>query len=176
MQATRNAIWLATAFAVAGCTTLGSQIKSSGAMASEDTDYIATAYQLAELDNAAGMLVPNKSKDPRVVEVSSELVSQANALTPELTSALQAEGVTPPKGLPPDLQAQVDQLHSLNGPAFDHAYLNDEITLHQKAVTVFKKEDADTKNSVMRTQVEAELPAVQNDLARLQSVANPSAT
>ena len=139
-------------------------------MASEDTTYITTAYELAQLDNQAGTLVPAKAKDPRIVDVSGQLMAQANALTPQLTMALQSQGITPPEQLPPDVQAELTKLQSLQGPAFDQAYINDEIALHQKAVAVLKKEDADTENSVMRTEVQAELPAVQLDLDKLKSL------
>ncbi len=145
-------------------------------MASEDDSYINTAYQLAQLDNQAGKLVPAKAQDPRVVEVSSELVAQANALTPEFTSALQSQGITPPQQLPPALQSELTKLQGLQGAAFDQAYVADEIKLHQRAVQVFHKEDADTKNGAMRTQVEAELPAVQTDLARLQSLTSAASS
>ena len=173
MQTSQAAVWIIAALATTGCSTLDAQIKSSGAMASEDTSYISTVYELAQLDDQAGKLVPQKAQDPRVMDVSSQLVAQADALTPQLTVALQSQGVAPPKQLPSDVQAEIDKLNSLQGPAFDKAYVADEVALHQKAMSVLQKEDADTKNSVMRTQVEAELPAVKDDLNKLQSIAAP---
>ena len=175
MQITQSSIWIIAALATAGCSTMDAQIKSSGSMAAEDTTYISTAYELAQLDDQAGKLVPAKAQDPRVIDVSSQLVTQADALTPQLTMALQSQGVTPPKQLPPDIQAELTKLQSLQGPAFDQAYVSDEIALHQKAIGVFQKEDADTKNGVMRSQVEAELPAVSDDLNKLKSL-TPSAS
>ena len=115
MQKTRSFAWLAAAFAVAGCSSMGAQIQSSGAMGSEDDSYISTAYQLAQLDDQAGKLVPAKAQDPRVVEVSSELVAQADALAPQFTSALQSQGITPPTQLPPALQAVLAKLQTLQG-------------------------------------------------------------
>ncbi len=170
MQTTHSIVWVVATLAVAGCSNIGAQIKTSGAMGSEDTTYITTAYELAQLDNEAGKLVPDKAQDPRVVNVSSELVDQASALSPGLTGALKAQGIAPPKQLPPDVAAEVAKLHTLQGPAFDHEYVADEIALHKTAVSVLEKERADTKNGAMLTQVQAELPAVQTDLAALQSL------
>ena len=170
MKETQSLIWIVAALATAGCSTLDAQIKSSGSMASEDTTYISVAYELAQLDDQAGKLALAKAQDPRVTDVSSQLVTQADALTPQLTMALQSQGVTPPEQLPPDIQAEVAKLQSLQGPAFDQAYVADELTLHQKAKSVFQREDADTKNGVMRSQVEAELPAVTDDLNKLESL------
>ena len=175
MQKTHSFVWIVAALATAGCSTMDAQIKSSGSMASEDTTYITTAYELAQLDNQAGKLVPTKTQDPRVIDVSSQLVTQANALTPQLTMALQSQGVNPPKQPPSDIQAEISKLQSLQGSAFDQAYVSDEIALHQKAISVFQKEDADTKNGFMRNQVEAEMPAVKDDLNKLKSLA-PSAS
>ncbi len=174
MQKTQSFLWSAVVLATAGCSSLDAQIKSSGSMASGDTTYISTAYELAQLDDQAGKLVPTKAHDPRVIDVSSQLVTQADALAPQLTVALQSQGVTPPKQLPPDVQAEVAKLQSLQGPAFDQAYVADEIALHQKAMSVFQKENADTHNGMMRTQVEAELPAVTDDLNKLKSLAPTS--
>ena len=170
MQKTPSIVCALATLAVAGCSNMGAQIKTSGAMGSEDTSYITTTYELAQLDNEAGKLVPAKAQDPRVVNVSSELVDQANALSPGLTDALKAEGITPPNQPPPDVAAEVAKLQTLSGTAFDHEYVADEIALHKKAVAVLQKEQADTKNAAMLTQVQAELPAVQNDLAALQSL------
>ena len=174
MQKTHSIVWVTAALAVAGCSNIGEQIKSSGAMGSEDTAYIQTAYELEQLDNQTGKLVQSKAQDPRVAFVSSQLMDQANALSPGLAGVLKSQGITPPQQLPANIASEVDQLRSLNGAAFDQAYLADEIALHKQAVEVFQKEDADTKNSAMRTQVEAELPAVKNDLDSLQDLTSKS--
>jgi putative membrane protein len=166
-------VWFAAALLTGGCTTMQAQIQSSGAMGSQDTAYITTAYELAQLDDVGGKLAASKAQDPRVVDVSSQLMAQAEALTPGLKMAIKAVGETPPETLSPHESAELDKLKTLKGSAFDQTYIADEVALHKRAIDVFEKEDRDTKNATMRTQVEAELPAVETDLAKLQALTAP---
>ena len=161
-------ICLLTAAATTGCTTMEAQIRSSGAMGQQDAEYVDTAYQLAQLDTAAGKLAAKQASDPRVQDVATTLVNNANTLEPGLQAALHVEGMTPPSSLSPEISSEVNKLQGLQGPAFDHEFVADELALHQKAVPVLQKEDAATKDGALRTQVEAELPAVQGNLSKLQ--------
>ena len=171
MQGKHASIWLTAALVTGGCSTMQEQIQSSGTMGPVDKDYIMTAYELAQLDDAAGKMAPTKAQDPRVVDVSSQLMAQADALEPGLQSALKVEGITAPSQPDPAIAAQLATLKGLQGAAFDRAYVADELALHQRAIGVFQKEDSSTQDGAMRAQVETELPAVQDDTAKLQALA-----
>lgn len=160
-----------TMLAMTACTTLDAQLQSSGTMGAPDKDYIATAHQLVELDRQAGKLAATKATDPRVQMVASQIMAQADTLSPGLESAERVAGVKPPDTLPADLTAQLAQLKDASGPAFDRQYVAAELAMHQRAVPIFQKEDTDTKAGGMRVQVETELPAVQDNLAKLQILA-----
>ena len=165
-------LWLTLPIAAAGCTTMDAQIKSSGTMGKPDADYARTAYELVQLDNQAGKLAVAKASDPRVSTLASSLTSQADAFTPGLQSALSAQGIAPPRALPQGEVAEIDKLKSLNGSAFDHEYVADELAIHKRAVSVLQKEDAATQDGALRTQVETELPAVQTNLSTLQGLSD----
>ncbi len=161
-------LWLALPLVTAGCTTMEAQIKSSGTMGPADADYASTAYDLVQLDNQAGALAATKSTDPRVQLLASTLVMQASVFAPTLQSAMNVEGVKPPKALSRPETAEITALKGLSGPAFDHQYVADELAIHQRAVAVMQKEDAATSDGALRTQVEAQLPSVQGNLSTLQ--------
>jgi putative membrane protein len=165
-------IWLAAALAVSGCSSMENQIRSSGPMGQTDADYVAAASQIVQLDQQGGKLATTNAADPRVVDLSNQLVSQATILSPQLQVAARTVGVLAPGNLPSNMTAEINQLHGLNGPAFDHQYVADELVAHQQAVAIFKKEDATTKDGAMRTMVETALPTVQNNLAKLQYLSN----
>lgn len=162
-----SVLCVAVAVALGGCTTMEAQIRSSGSMGQTDAEYITTAEQLVALDDQAGKMAATKAADPRVVDVSSQIMASADTLSPGLQAAIKVAGMQPPK-LPADTAAEVQKLATLHGPAFDKEYVADELALHQKAVAVFQQEDAKTQDGALRTQVEAELPALQDDLAKLQ--------
>ena len=99
--------------------------------------------------------------------------SEAQVLYPNLKGALQAEHQPVPAGAAPAVQAEVQKLSSMSGPAFDHEFVADELAAHKQAVAILKQEDATTKNAALKAQVETELPAVQSNLAALSAIANP---
>ena len=167
---------MALVVVTAGCTTMDAQIKSGGELSQVDRDYATTAYKLAQLDDQEGKLAATKAVDPRVQTLSSQVQTQANTLYPGLQAAMKAEGVTPPNRLPPDVTSEIDHLRSLNGPAFDKQYIADQLAAHQQALQVFQQEDAKTKDSALRTQVETEMPALQTDLAAFQALASGNST
>jgi predicted outer membrane protein len=183
MKSIRASGWLAaaavTCFATAGCTTMEAQIQSSGSMGSVDTQYVNTAFDLIQLDHEEGKLVASKTQDPRIVDLSSKIVAQADALSPGLTAAANVAGATPPATLTPDLAARVARLQGLSGPAFDRQYVADELSVHKRALEVFHAEDTSTKDDALRNQVETELPAVQGNLDSLTVLSaeyNPTAS
>ena len=176
MNATRIGLWLTAALATAGCTNMRAQITSSGSMGQPDVDYANTAYQLVQVDNQAGQLATTKASDPRVTDLASQIVAQASVLTPGFQAALDAQNIKPAATLPPEVAAQLDKLRGLNGAAFDRQYVATELAIHDRAVKVFKAEDSATKDGALRTQVETELPAVQDNLAKLQTLATEYGT
>ena len=154
------------ALSAAGCTNMETQIKSSGALGPVDKDYVSTEYRLAQLDDQAGDLAKTKAADPRVLATATQLKSQAGTLHPGLAAALHAGGIAPPDT--PQVSAEVENLRGLNGTAFDHQYVGDELRMHQHAVDVFQRESTETKDNALRTQVQAELPVVKDNLDRLK--------
>ena len=171
MRGTTRLFWLAWALAATGCTTLQAQDKAGGPMGQVDREYVGTATQLAALDDQAGRLAASKAAEPRVKFLSNELMGQANTLFPELQAAVKAEGA-PPSGLPPDTAAQIDRLRRLNGAAFDHEYVADELAMHDRALAMFQKEATATQDAAMRVQVQAELPVVQQNRDKLKALAD----
>ena len=172
MNISKALLWLAVPLVTAGCTTMEAQIRSGGTMGQPDADYASTAYELVQLDNQAGALAATKASDPRVTTLASALTAQATAFTPGLQSALNVQGIKLPTSLPQAEAAEIDRLKTLNGPAFDREYVADELAIHKRAVAVLQKEDAATKDGVLRNQVEMQLPTVQTNLGTLQGLSD----
>jgi putative membrane protein len=174
MRATLLPVWLSIALTATGCTTMQAQIQSSGTVTQADANFVTTATQLVMLDDQAGKLAATKAADPRVVDVSTQMSGLASSFAPELQADAKAQGLRPAPQATQEVAQEVAALRGLSGRAFDRQYLADELAAHQRAVTVFKAEDATTKDGALRTQVETALPAVQDYLAKLQAIANPA--
>ncbi|MBV9749199.1 MAG: DUF4142 domain-containing protein [Acetobacteraceae bacterium] len=174
MTGRNTAIFLFVAtMSAAGCTTMQSRIQQTGQMAQVDRDYVNMENRLASLDDQEGALAKTKATDPRVAATATQVMSQADTLHPRLQAALQAEGAAPPAT--PQVSAEVARLRGLNGNAFDRQYVADELNMHQQAADVFKKEEDETKDDALRTQVQAELPAVQENRDKFKVLADDMA-
>ncbi len=168
----RNAaIFLSVAvISAASCTNMESQIKQSGQLGQVDRDYVNMADRLASLDDQEGALAKSKAADPRVAATAAQVMSQADTLHPRLQAALQAEGAAAPAT--PRVSGEVARLRGLSGSAFDRQYVADELNMHQQAADIFKKEEDETKDDALRTQVQAELPVVQENRDKFKVLAD----
>ena len=162
------ALGVAMALPLVGCTTQEAQIRASGGMGPSDGTFVDTAYKIAQLDEQAGKLAATKASDPRVTDLAGKMSSEAQVLYPNLQGALRAEGKPAPTSPPPDVMAEVQKLNGLSGMAFDREFVAGELAAHQNAVAILQQEDNATKDGALKTQVESEMPAVQNNLATLQ--------
>ena len=167
----RTAVAVVVAMSVAGCMTEEGQIRASGGMGSGDVAFVDAAYQIAQLDEQAGKLAATKAADPRVADLASQMRSEAQVLYPNLQGALRAENKPAPTSPPPQVVAQVQKLSGLDGRAFDREFVGDELAAHKNAVAILRQEDSSTKDSVLKQQVETELPAVQANLDKLTFLA-----
>ena len=137
-------------------------------MGPSDGEFVNAAYQIAQLDEQAGKLAATKAADPRVINLAGQMSSEAQIMYPNLQGALKAEGKQAPASLPPEVTAEIQKLNGLTGVAFDRQFVADELAAHKRAVAALQKEASSTKDGAMKNQVATELPAVQNNLAKLQ--------
>ncbi len=172
MQRKQMILALSLALGGAGCTTMQAQIQSSGTLGPVDTAYVNSAEQLVQLDNLEAKLAATKGADPRIADVAQSLSAQANAFSPTFIAVLQAQGQKPPTAPSPATAAEVARLQNLSGPAFDRQFVADELAAHKQALATFQQEDASTKDGALRTEVEMQLPAVQDNLNKLQDLAS----
>ena len=165
-------ILLALALPIVGCQTMATQISSSGTMGPDDGQFVTAAYSIAQLDERAGTLAAKKAADPRVQDIAAKMSAEAQVLYPNLQGVLKAEHQPIPSAPPADVNARIQKLNSLSGPAFDREFIAAELDAHQRAVSILQKEDATTKDGWLKTQVETELPAVQANLDTLKFLAS----
>lgn len=156
---------------LAGCTTMPAQIKQGGQMGQVDQDYAKAAYQLVQLDRQTSKLAAGNAADPRVPFLATQLAAKANALYPGLQAALQAEGVPEPTSLPPNLTADIEALKQLRGPEFDRRYLAVEIAAHERTLAAIEQESKTTQNAALKSQANAAMPAVRDNLGKLKMLA-----
>ncbi len=167
---------LCLALPIAGCATRAQaplpqeQILTGQHLSQADANFVTESYRIVQVDNQEGQFASAQSGNPQVRALAAEIVGKANQLYPMMQDAIQKNGITPPRELPADLRARLDRTRSLQGAAFDRAYLADQVETHQLAIRVFQAEQSRTQDPAMRALVNRALPVVQEDLAKLQTL------
>ena len=106
-----------------------------------------------------------KSHSPRVRQFAQHMVDAHTQTTQQLTQIASAKGMTLQPALQPEQQKMVSDLQGMNGGrAFDRAYLNDQVTGHSAAVTLFQNEIANGQDPQLKAFAQQTLPIIQNHL------------
>lgn len=94
------------------------------------------AYTAGAIDIAAGQQALKKSKNAQVRSFAQEMVRDHTAVNDKATALLKKLKVTPQdnptsQGLKKDADAKLASYAKLSGPAFDKAYIQNEVAYHK---------------------------------------------
>jgi len=135
-------------------------------------DFIKAAAQTDDFERTEGRLAEKMAGSPQVRGFGAEMVSAHTKTTAALKAAIAKAGLPPPA--PPMLTAEQSQnlatLKSLSGPAFDKAYVYQQIQAHQTALGVMQAYASNGDNPVIRKAAADTVPIVQHHLEMAQSL------
>lgn len=90
-------------------------------------------------DSAAGALAMAKSTNPKIKDFGQRMVTDHGAVNKQAVALAQKLGVTPESSptsdaLAKDGEQNLQKLQGLSGSAFDKAYIDHEVALHQQVL------------------------------------------
>lgn len=102
----------------------------------DDAQIAHIAYAAGAIDVAAGQQALVKSTNPEVKEFAEEMVRDHRAVNDKALALIQKLGVVPKdnptsQALAKAAGAKTTELAKLSGPAFDRAYIQNEIAFHK---------------------------------------------
>jgi putative membrane protein len=123
---------------------------------------------LAEV--SAARSAEKKATNPAVKEFARRMAAEHAKANDQLKPLAKAANLRLPEALDPDHKAQNSELDKLSGPAFDAAYMRQQLVNHQKTATILQwqitsGQDADLQRYAMRT-----LPGVLEHMEMAQAV------
>lgn len=124
-------------FGIAAALTLSASLGAYAADARPDDAQIAhIAYTAGAIDVAAGMQAIAKSHDKAVVAFAQEMVRDHQAVNDQALALVKQLGVTPQdnptsKALNKGAADELKKLSTLDGAAFDKAYVANEVAYHK---------------------------------------------
>lgn len=106
------------------------------AQALNDAQIAHIAYTAGAIDVAAGKQALARASDPQVKEFAREMVRDHQAVNDKALALVKKLNVTPQdnatsQALSKAAAAKADELGKLSGPAFDRAYVDNEVAYHK---------------------------------------------
>jgi putative membrane protein len=132
--------------ALAGCTDTtdrdlaAMQARISPTLSEGDAYFIdqATRSGLAELQ--AGNLAAKQASRPEVRSFAGQMASDHAKVNADLAALAQQKRIIPPTAPSPVQQQMIGALMGLSGAAFDRQYLDQQVAMHQAAISLFRTE------------------------------------
>ena len=117
-------------------TSLSPTMQSDAAAPMTAPQFITAASQSDEFEIREGQMAQSMGASPSVRQFGAKMVHDHTMTTDNLHAAIMKAGmpVPPPPPLRPDQEQMVAQLRSLSGPAFDKAYLQQQVQAHKEAL------------------------------------------
>lgn len=116
-----------------------SAVAAPPAGAPSDAQIAAIVLTANSADSTAGELAEMKATDPQVSQFARRMVADHGAVNQQAVALAQRLGVTPEESptsqaLAQDAEQNIQALQGLSGSAFDRAYIDHEVALHQQVL------------------------------------------
>lgn len=156
----------------------GNTVASPGAPAPADSNaYLVDAYQdsLAEIQLA--QLALQKSSNTDVTKFAQRMVDDHTAMNKEITSLAQQKNVSLPSSPSDDQKATSDRLSGLSGNDFDLAYIQENVSAHEKDVAGTRTQSKQGTDPDVKLLATVNLPILKTHLGiatEINSVLDPA--
>ena len=136
-----------------------------------DYEFVARAAYGGWGEIAAAQVALRNSGDPRIRNIANMMIADHTAATRQLASVAAARGVTAPTVPDSACQGTVELMRQMTGPAFDGAYLTQQVAAHHLAITLFETEAATSPDPALRAFAQNTLPVLQRHLQMVSGAA-----
>ena len=129
----------------------------------------ATIGDMYEIE--AGRLAQEKSQNAQVRSLAQTIVTDHTAASDELRPLIIAAGETPPTEMDQRRKGMIDNLRAASGADFDRAWINQQISAHQEALTLhrgFADDGAD--NAGLKAHAAKVVPTIEMHLERARAL------
>jgi putative membrane protein len=123
-----------------------------------------------------GKLAAEKGSTDSVKEFGQKMVDDHTKANEELKKVASTESITIADSLDAKHQSRVDKLSKLSGPAFDKAYMKDQVKDHEQDVSEFQNEAQNGTQVEVKDFAAKTLPTIQGHLAMAKDIQKGKST
>jgi putative membrane protein len=115
-------------------------------------------------------LATEKAEGP-VKNFATQMVEDHTKTSQELKNDAEKANISLPNALDSSTQTELDNLRHLNGQEFTKRYVEDQVSAHKDAVSLFKRYGKDGDNNTLKAWATETLPTLQHHLDMAQNLA-----
>jgi putative membrane protein len=139
-------------------------VNSALGVAPTTQDFVTEAAQSDMFEIQSSQLAQQKSDNAQVKSFAQQMVTDHTKTTDELKPLAQQANVTPPTQMSSSQQSMLDKLKSLNGGDFSKQYVDDQVSGHKDAVSLFERYGKGGDNGPLKSWATQTLPTLQHHL------------
>jgi putative membrane protein len=140
-----------------------------------DKEFVMRAAQGGMTEVELGKLASDKGGSSQVKDFGSRMVKDHSQANDELKSLADKKGIALSPKLDEHHQAQVDRLSKLSGPAFDKAYVTNQVRAHESTVKLFQDEAQSGQDPDLKAFASRTLPTLKDHCASIKNIENNGA-
>ncbi len=133
---------------------LVSPVALAASLSPTDHDFLTSTAQGATYELAVAKLALTKATRSDIKSYAHTMITDHKTLNPKMHDIARQNGVDLPTGMTGEKQRSFDHLKSLDGKAFDTAFVNDEAEDNGTDVATEQKEIQSTDNPQLKALVE----------------------
>ncbi len=141
------------------------------AFAQETDTLFATAAAQGDIyEITSSELALERAASEEVRTFAQDMIADHTATTEQLTPIAEELGVTPPTETTAAAQLDIAYLETLEGAAFDTAYMEGQLVSHESAVAAFEIASKTAQNEALRAFATENLPIIREHLEMVQGM------
>jgi putative membrane protein len=129
-----------------------------------DQQFVDFVAQTDMTEANLGQYASSHASSQGVKDYAQMLVTDHTNDYTQLTGVAQKASLNVPKGLDAAHDKMIAPLERLDGPAFDHRYIQEMIAGHTKAIAVYKTEAENAQSPDLKAYANQALPVLQKHL------------
>ncbi|NNM74998.1 DUF4142 domain-containing protein [Enterovirga aerilata] len=139
-------------------------VNSMLGIAPKTEDFVKEAASSDMFEIQSSQLAVERAADERVKTFAQQMITDHTKTSTEMKGMVQAGTVKAeiPAEMLPSHQKMLDKLKGLNGADFTRQYLDDQVTAHKEAVSLFERYGKGGDNEQLKTWASSTLPALQH--------------
>lgn len=155
------------------CAPAFSQTAAAGG---SDQKFVDMAAQIDMTEAHFGQMAADQASSQDVKDYAQMLVTDHTSDYQQLSAAATKAGLTVPKGLDAAHDRMIAPFEKLKGATFDHRFVREMVTGHEKAIAEYKREINDGQNADIKAYATQALPTLQKHLEHAQALEKTKST